>query len=368
MESTCIRWGLRMAIGSCLPRHIEHGREEMNAWKYRLAAVLLLAGMLLAACQAARREEIVTLSYPGAREVSSGEVVETVAVQVEKPAPVQAYPGPQAPGAAATPQAAARLAAGRARLIVKDAQMRLLVLDTDVAIDRTTQMVTDLGGYIVSSRVWYQETGGENFKYATLTLGVPVDRFEQALRRLRELAVRVLDENATGQDVTDEYVDLESRLKNLQATRDRVRQFLEDARTVEEALKVNDQLASIEGEIEQVQGRMNYLFDRAAFSTITIDIEPEITALTPSPTATTTPTPTPTPWNAAVTFQEASKSLRDVSIVTAQAAIWFFVLIIPMLLPPALIIYVAWYLLRGRKKGQRQRAQETLEHPAHPGA
>jgi hypothetical protein len=247
-------------------------------------------------------------------------------------------------------------------LIVKDAQIRLLVLDTDVAIDRTTQMVTDLGGYIVSSRVWYQETGGENFKYATLTLGVPVDRFEQALRRLRELAVRVLDENATGQDVTDEYVDLESRLKNLQATRDRVRQFLEDARTVEEALKVNDQLASIEGEIEQVQGRMNYLFDRAAFSTITIDIEPEITALTPSPTA------TPTPWNAAETFQEASKSLRDVSIVTAQAAIWFFVLIVPILLPLALLIYVAWYLLRGRKKGQHKRAQDTLEQPAHPGA
>ncbi len=340
----------------------------MNACKYRLAAVLLLTGMLLAACQAARRGELETLSYPAAREVGSAEVVETVAVQVEIPAPAQVYPGPQAPGAAATPQAAARLAAGRARLIVKDAQIRLLVADTDVTIDRTTQMVTDLGGYIVSSRVWYQEIGMENFKYATLTLGVPVDRFEQALRRLRELAVRVLNENATGQDVTDEYVDLESRLKNLRATRDRVRQFLDQAKTVEEALKVNEQLASIEGEIEQVQGRMNYLFDRAAFSTITIDIEPEITAPTPSPTATPTPTPTPTPWNAAVTFQEASKSLRDVSIVAAQAAIWFFVLIVPMLLPPALIVYVAWYLLRGRKTGQRKRSPEALQPPAIPGS
>lgn len=340
----------------------------MNACKYRLGAVLLLISMLLTACLAARQAEFQTLSYPEAPVVKEIELVKTVEVQVEKPAAAQPYPAPGAGQAAATPQAVARLAAGRARLIVKDAQIRLLVVDTDVTIDRTTQMITDLGGYIVSSRVWYQETGGENFKYATLTLGVPVDRFEQALRRLRELAVRVLNENASGQDVTDEYVDLESRLKNLQATRDRVRQFLEQAKTVEEALKVNDQLASIEGEIEQVMGRMNYLFDRAAFSTITIDIEPEITAPTPSPTAMPTPTPTPTPWNAAVTFQEASKSLRDVSIVTAQAAIWFFVLIVPVLLPPLLIIYGAWYLLRGRKVRQRQRSQEALQTPANPGA
>ena len=107
------------------------------------------------------------------------------------------------------------------RLIIKDGSVRLLVVNTDVAIDRTTQVVEDVGGYIISSRVWYQEHYGENLKYATITIGVPVDEFERALRRLRELAVRVLDETASGQDVTDEYVDLESRLENLTATRDR---------------------------------------------------------------------------------------------------------------------------------------------------
>ena len=90
------------------------------------------------------------------------------------------------------------------RKIIKNADVRLLVKDTDVAIDRTTQIIGDLGGYIISSRVWYQDYFGNNLKYATMTLGVPVDQFERALTRLRELSIRVLDENASGEDVTDQ--------------------------------------------------------------------------------------------------------------------------------------------------------------------
>jgi len=71
------------------------------------------------------------------------------------------------------------------RKIIKNADMRLLVKDTDVAIDRSTQIVTDLGGYIVSSRTWYQDYYGNNLRYATITIGIPVDQFERALQRFR---------------------------------------------------------------------------------------------------------------------------------------------------------------------------------------
>jgi hypothetical protein len=100
------------------------------------------------------------------------------------------------------------------RKIIKNADVRLLVKDTDVAIDRSTQIVGDLGGYIISSRVWYQDYFGNNLKYATMTIGIPVDQFEHALLRFRDLSIRVLDENATGEDVTDQYVDLQSQLEN----------------------------------------------------------------------------------------------------------------------------------------------------------
>jgi hypothetical protein len=328
----------------------------MNTQKNVLVLMMLVLGILMAACaQAAPREPAVVTEA-----VQVVEVVETIQVEVARPTQAPVIVG------TAVPQPPPHDAQGRARLIIKDAQVKLLVDDTDIAIDRTTQMVSDLGGYIISSRIWYQQTGETNYKFATLTLGVPVDRFEQALRRLRDLAIRVLDENASGQDVTDEYVDLESRLKNLQATRDRIREFLDQAKTVEEALKVNEQLASVEAEIEQVQGRMNYLFDRAAFSTITVDIEPEITIPTPTPTPTRTPTPTPTAWSPAVTFREAGGSLRDVSVALTQAAIWILVLVVPLLLPPALVLWLIWYLVRGRKKAPRKEIQEPVRPQAGP--
>ncbi len=90
-------------------------------------------------------------------------------------------------------------------LIIKNADIQLLVEDTDVAIDCATQIVGDVGGYIISSRVWYQpHFDGENYKYAALTIGVPFQQFERALTRLRGIAVKALDETASGEDVPNQ--------------------------------------------------------------------------------------------------------------------------------------------------------------------
>ncbi|MFT3893020.1 MAG: DUF4349 domain-containing protein [Anaerolineales bacterium] len=234
------------------------------------------------------------------------------------------------------------------RKIIKNADVRLLVKDTDVAIDRTTQVIGDLGGYIISSRVWYQDYYGNNLKYSTMTLGVPVDQFERALTRLRELAIRVLDENASGEDVTDQYVDLQSQLENLEATRARIQEFLKDAKTVDEALRINQELSNIEAQIEQIKGRMNYLSDRAAFSTITVNFEPEFPILTPTPTATIAPTstpyPTPTlvPWKPGETFSDAQRTVTVAYRGIFNFLIWLVVVILPVLLPPAIVIWVLW--------------------------
>ncbi|HPD42084.1 MAG TPA: DUF4349 domain-containing protein, partial [Anaerolineae bacterium] len=96
----------------------------------------------------------------------------------------------------------------------------------------------------------------------------------------------------SGQDVTDEYVDLQSRLGNLEATRDRIRTFLDQAQTVDEALRVNEQLAAVEAQIEQVKGRMVYLRERSAYSTITVQLDPELPS---APEVTPVPTPTWSP-------------------------------------------------------------------------
>jgi hypothetical protein len=228
------------------------------------------------------------------------------------------------------------------RKIIKNADVRLLVKDTEVAVNRSTQIISDLGGYLVSSRLWYQDYYGNNLMYATLTLGIPVDEFERALTRMRELSIRVLDETASGEDVTEQYVDLQSQLVNLEATRARIQEFLTDAKTIDEALRINQELANIEAQIEQIKGQMNYISDRSAFSTITVNFEPEFPILTPTPTPTAYPTATPIPWKPGDTFNDAKGTVTVAYQGIANFLIWLVVVILPIILPPALILWALW--------------------------
>jgi len=239
-----------------------------------------------------------------------------------------------------------RQAASVDRKIIKNAEVSLLVEDSDIAIDRLTQVVGDAGGYIVSSRVWFQEYDKENYKYASITLGIPVDQFEVTMRRVRGLALRVQDENASGEDVTDQFVDLESRLSNLEATQARIQSFLEDAKTVDEALRINQELAQIEAQIEEVKGRMNYLTDRSAFSTITVTVSPELPEIEPAPV------PEPKPWTPSETLKDATETLVKAYQGIAEFAIWVFVAVLPILAPPVLVVWMLLKLLRRRPSKQ----------------
>jgi hypothetical protein len=241
------------------------------------------------------------------------------------------------------------------RLIIKKAEVALLVENTDTAINRSLGIVTEYGGYVVSNRTWFQDEG----KYATLTIGVPAEYFEEMLRRLKELAVTVSNETVSGQDVTDEFVDLESRLVNLEATAARIREFLAQAKTVEESLQVSNQLSAIEAEIEQVKGRMAYLKDRAAFSTITLQIAPHVLVPTPTPTPSPTPTATPEPWSAGRTFNQAttvtSSAAQTLFQTSVDVLIWMVVVILPFAAPVVLVIWITFKLVR--RLAQRETAQ-----------
>jgi hypothetical protein len=225
---------------------------------------------------------------------------------------------------------------GYDRKIVKNAEISLQVQDTAVALDALTGLASEYEGYIVNSRTWYEGT----YRLASLTLSVPVDSFEQVLRRLRGLAIKVLSEQATGQDVTDQYVDLESRQRNLEATAARIKSFLDQATTVKDALEVNQQLSAIEAQIEEVKGKLGYLKARAAYSSINISLEPE----RPKPT----PTPLPA-WTPGATFTEAGAALLSVLRVLADLIIWVVVILLPFLVPLAVVVWLAVRWTQGRK-------------------
>ena len=111
---------------------------------------------------------------------------------------------------------------------------------------------------------------------ATITIKVPADKFETVMESLRKLALEPPTENVSGQDVTEEYADLEAQLRNLQATEKQLLNLLDRAQTVDDTLKVYNQLTNIRGQIERLQGRKQYLERSAAMSTITVNLRPQV--------------------------------------------------------------------------------------------
>ncbi|MBK8781068.1 MAG: DUF4349 domain-containing protein [Anaerolineales bacterium] len=313
-----------------------------------LALFVLLGALVLSACGGAAASTEV-FSEPAAMEapaVAEEPIPQSAADEAAKQEAESSSSIPE--GAVFNTGSESPAAAGN-HLIIKNGDIKLLVEDTDVAIDRATQVVGDAGGYIVSSRVWYQPYyDGKNYRYATITIGVPVQQFERTLSRLRGLAVQVLDETASGEDVTNQFVDLQSQLTNLEATRDRIKSFLEQSQNVDEALRINQELSNVEAQIEQIKGQMNYLQDRSAYSTITINFEPVLPEILP------TPSPEPNIWQPGETFEHAAGTLTRAYQGIIDFLIWVFVVFLPIVAPPVLLIWLLFKLFTRKPKKPTQ--------------
>jgi len=160
------------------------------------------------------------------------------------------------------------------RMIVRTGDMSLVVEDVTQACDDIAQLAVSFGGYVVSSSI----SGEEEEMRGWISFRVPDEKFDQALTELRELAVRVKSESTLSEDVTEEYIDLEARLKNAQATEQQYLALLEKAEDVEDILSIYERLSWVRQDIEQIKGRMQYLERTSSMSLISVQLEPEVTA------------------------------------------------------------------------------------------
>lgn len=160
------------------------------------------------------------------------------------------------------------------RMIIRTGDMSLVVNDVMLARDEIAQLAVNLNGYVVSSRIW----GEEEEIRGQILIRVPDEQFEPTLAKLRELAIRVESESTDSQDVTEQYIDLEARLKNAEATENQYLALLDKATDVEDILNIYDSLYWVRSEIEQIKGRMQYLERTSSMSLISVRLEPEASA------------------------------------------------------------------------------------------
>jgi len=156
------------------------------------------------------------------------------------------------------------------RLVIKTADLSLQVDSARDAEASLRTLVGQLGGYVVK----VETSGTDESMSSHVIFRVPAERFDQALSGVQGLAKKVLARTVGGDDVTEEFVDLQARLGNLEATRDRLQSFLDKADTVDDALKVNQSLSDLQGQIEQLKGRKKFLEQSASLSTISVTLSP----------------------------------------------------------------------------------------------
>lgn len=163
------------------------------------------------------------------------------------------------------------------RLVIKNASLTLIVKDPQESLQAINALANGLGGFVVSSNTYQTTTDAQGNKVlqGTISFRVPAERFDEALAQLRRMAVEVDNETITGEDVTAQYTDLESRLRNLEAAEAQLQTIMQEARRTEDVLNVFNQLTEIRGQIEQVKGQMKYYRESAAMSLINVSLIPD---------------------------------------------------------------------------------------------
>jgi hypothetical protein len=162
--------------------------------------------------------------------------------------------------------------------VIQNADLTLVVIDPKAKMDQMTALAERTGGFVVSSNIYQTSTAnGEQVPEGSIVIRVPADKLEDALKEIKGDVVEVQNEIRSGQDVTQEYVDLKSRLKNLEAAEAQLTEIMNQATKTEDVLNVFNQLNSYREQIEVVKGQMQYYEQSATYSAITARIIAEQT-------------------------------------------------------------------------------------------
>jgi hypothetical protein len=221
------------------------------------------------------------------------------------------------------------------RMIIRTATLQMRVKDVQASLDQVRSLAGAHGGYVSQSDS-HQEG---DYTVSSLTIQVPAREFDSVISSIHKITGKTISENVSSSDVTDEYTDLQSQLRNLQATESRMLALMQKATTIEDTLSLDRELRQIQGQIEQIQGRINFLGKRSEMSSITVSLYPDALPEEPVPATTTG-------WNpgeiAARAWNASLELLAGVGtfLITVAVFMWWAV---------PLLLLAAWLAVRPRR-------------------
>ena len=168
-------------------------------------------------------------------------------------------------------EASYRAAQVQERLVIQNADLAIVVKDPKARMQEISDLAKEFGGFVVSSNLYQSFTAlGKEVPEASIVIRVPSERLEEALARIKEGAVDIDYENRSGQDVTSQYVDLQSQLKAKEAAEKKLLEIMDQATRAEDVLAIYLQVQIVQTEIEQLKGQIKYLEESADLSAISV--------------------------------------------------------------------------------------------------
>ncbi|QKY68386.1 DUF4349 domain-containing protein [Lentibacillus sp. CBA3610] len=225
------------------------------------------------------------------------------------------------------------------RKVIYNANLRIEVTDYQETVDSIQAEVSERGGYIVDSNM--HEDDEEGSISGRVTARIPQGEFEEFVQIVEDGSSTVMESSVSGQDVTEEYVDLESRLESKRVVEERLLSFMEEADKTEDLLNISDDLATVQQEIEEITGRMTYLENKVDLATVTINIQENNVAIAGEEDLNT--------WEK--TKQQFMQSINF--LLSAFSGLFVFIIgNLPVLIILAVIAVILFWVINKRIRGK----------------
>lgn len=309
-----------------------------------LIILVMLLALLLAACAPAQGEGMTQSSAP--MQPTAGAIAKE-SYEGERAAVFDSSIEPAAPQ----------------RLVIRNANLSIVVADPGKAMDEITRLAEQMGGFVVTSNLYKTTTKeGVEIPQAEITIRVPAEMLNQAMAQIKALvddpSVDILSENISGQDVTQEYTDTKSRLANLEAAEKQLQSIMDEATKTEDVLAVHNQLVQIREQIEVLKGRIQYYEQSAALSAISISLRAQAAVQQITIGG----------WRPEGVAREAVQALIDTFQFLGSALIWLIIYVVPTGAVLVLFFMILRFIWRKIFKPKPRPAPVPPSQPPQPPA